>query len=413
MTTPLPQGEEGTPGTTEIEETQSFVEPTVLPHPIEIQEGTLEQGSVHDEPEERNDEQQRPEHATWSQSGPSTSTYTPSVRSEVDAKEELAEMRKWLEKTKQLEELRTLREARARYDAGDPNALRLLGTGGIVTNPYPQAPSSSLPRPEPPQTYAKRNRTEYNRWERDCEGYFTSSPINFRTEQQKVDFGVRYISEPLKTLWRAHCMTEQLLIPLWMPTWLELKTVMLNSLGTPQERRQTAYEHLKNCHQRQGQSPTELLDYMRPLWEELGTAHTPELQVIEYTAALRPEIQKDLYLLPVERRSTLPQVEEQANVIHRRRGPVRGQHPQGGKSKGTRPRGGSDGSEGERKPLKKARRPHPAHFAPKRYPKPHVDVITCFRCGAPGHRSYECTQPKKEDKKPLETVVVKGKGPKG
>jgi hypothetical protein len=42
-----------------------------------------------------------------------------------------------------------------------------------------------------------------------------------------------YISEPLKTLWRAYCLVEEVAYPGWIPTWMGLKTVMLNSLGTP------------------------------------------------------------------------------------------------------------------------------------------------------------------------------------
>jgi hypothetical protein len=181
--------------------------------------------------------------------------------------DELQEMRTWLENTKAQEELRALRELRARYDAGDTAAVRAVsqGQGGLSLPPV--APAAALPRPEPPQQFAKRNRAEYNRWERDCEGFFTRSAAHFVREQQKVDFGVMYISEPLKTLWRAHCLVEEVSSPSWIPTWAGLKAVMLNSLGTPQERRRQAYEQIKGCRQRAGQSPTELLDYLRPLWE--------------------------------------------------------------------------------------------------------------------------------------------------
>lgn len=166
--------------------------------------------------------------------------------------------------------------------------------------------------------YHKHNRAEYNRWERDCEGYFVQSPSRFQIEARKVEFGVRYVAENLKTLWQAHVASNLHLAPLWTPTWLELKTVMLNALGTPAERRQAAYEALKRCRQRPGQSPTDLLDYMRPLWEELGDFHPEEMKVLEYTAALHDSIHKDLYLIPYDRRTTLPAVEEQANIISRR-----------------------------------------------------------------------------------------------
>lgn len=178
---------------------------------------------------------------------------------------ELEEMRAWLKRTEELEELRALRELRARYEAGDLTAIQSLQKVALQTKATLAEPSSNLPRPDPPQLYQKHNRAEYNRWERDCEGYFVQSPTRFIVEARKIDFGLRYVAENLKTLWQAHLASNLRAAPLWTPTWAELKEVMLNALGTPAERRQVAYESLKRCRQRLGQSPTDLLDYMRPL----------------------------------------------------------------------------------------------------------------------------------------------------
>jgi hypothetical protein len=57
---------------------------------------------------------------------------------------------------------------------------------------------------------------------------------------------------------------------------------------------------------------------MRPLWAELKIKKNPKLKVLEFIGALTPQIQKDLFLLPTDRRDTLAAVEEQANVIYRR-----------------------------------------------------------------------------------------------
>lgn len=328
--------------------------------------------------------------------------------------EELREMREWLESTKAREELRVLREIRARYEAGDVTAVRALSNsqGGVAMPPA--MPSAALPRPEPPQQFAKRNRAEYNRWERDCEGYFTRSSAHFLREQQKVDFGVMYISEPLKTLWNAHCVVEQTTFPAWVPTWAGLKAVMLNSLGTPQERRRQAYEQLKNCRQRAGQSPTELLDYLRPLWEELGSTITPELQVIEYTSALRSDIQRDLERLPVAMRCTIPLVEEQANIIFRRTPQASQSKSHTGKQKPFRHRTHSDGSEGDKKPQKGPKRTKTGRFGAKDDKKgesnPSPATITCYNCGEPGHKSFECTKPRKQGSDPRKDKAGKEKG---
>jgi hypothetical protein len=225
-----------------------------------------------------------------------------------------------------------------------------------------------------------------------------------------------YISEPLKTLWRAHCLVEQTAFIAWIPTWASLKAVMLNSLGTPQERRKLAYEQLKSCRQRVGQSPTELLDYLRPLWEELGPTVTPELQVIEYTSALRMEIQRDLERLPVTMRNTIPMIEEQANIIHRRTAPARDQKDHSGRQKSNRPRTGSDGSEGDGKPPKKSKRPRVHQSGPKRGKKTESSTtprpITCFNCGQSEHKSFDCTNPTKPGSDPRKEKSGKDKGRK-
>ena len=88
------------------------------------------------------------------------------------------------------------------------------------------------------------------------------------------------------------------LAPLQTLTQLELKTVMLNALGTPAKRRQAAYKALKQYKQQLGQLLTDLLDYMRPLQEELRDFYLEEIKVLKYTAALYNLVQKDLYLIP-------------------------------------------------------------------------------------------------------------------
>lgn len=76
---------------------------------------------------------------------------------------ELEEMRAWLKRTEELEELRALRELRARYEAGDLTAIQSLQKVALQTKATLAEPSSNLPRPDPPQLYQKHNRAEYNR----------------------------------------------------------------------------------------------------------------------------------------------------------------------------------------------------------------------------------------------------------
>lgn len=314
---------------------------------------------------------------------------------------ELEEHRSWLAKIKAQQELTLLQELKKRYESGDTSVLDDLDKGAALPA-RPAAPSAHLPRPEPPQVYHKKNRMEYNRWERDCEGFFTRAPSSFVTEQQKVDFGVMYISETLKTLWRTYCASQASQDVSFGPTWPILKTTMLNALGTPVERRMQAHASLKGCKQRLGQSPTELLDYMRPLWEELGEASTASMQVLEFTAALSEEIQKDLFLLPPERRATLSQVEEQAQVIYRRRPTQRPQHGQKGQDRRADTSRNSENMGGDRKTPKRRQGANLAHPGPKR-PRDtsaagHKANVTCYSCGERGHYSDKCPRAEKSDK---------------
>jgi hypothetical protein len=257
---------------------------------------------------------------------------------------------------------------------------------------------------------------EFNRWERDCEGYFLRSPINFQTERQKVDFGVMYVSDPLRTLWESNCIVNTVAAPGWVPTWHALKAVMLNSMGTPQKRKRQAYEKLKAARQQHGKSPTDLLDYMRPLWEEMGQSATPELQLLEYTSALRLDIQIELERLPFAMRSTIPIIKEQANIVYRRRNPAREQKEKPTKTKTHSRQKGSQSSEGETKTLKKAKKAKPRQSGPKGDKKPHSGTtsqqITCYKCGEPGHKSFECTNPEKPGSDPRATKPGKVKGQK-
>jgi hypothetical protein len=104
-------------------------------------------GSEDEEAEEVGRE--RSSNSPISPEGPRVARNGPTVPIVSD---ELQEMRTWLENTKAQEELRALRELRARYDAGDTAAVRAVsqGQGGLSLPPV--APAAALPRPEPPHS---------------------------------------------------------------------------------------------------------------------------------------------------------------------------------------------------------------------------------------------------------------------
>ncbi|KAF2726431.1 hypothetical protein EJ04DRAFT_530282, partial [Polyplosphaeria fusca] len=250
--------------------------------------------------EQGNDENSQPRdgEAGEGPSGPNLAHLTPM---EPTVQTELEELRKWMQDARDREELERLQEAQRKYDASDLTAIQPALPATVVASARPTAPRTVLPRPEPPHVYKKKNRADYNMW----------------TEEEKVTFGLQYVSEMLKTVWDTYVTTERRRDALWVLTWAVLKGKMLSSLGTLTERRQDAFDQIKKCKQHQGQTPTELLNYLRPLWEEVGESSEARM-VNEFVSALSENIRNDLAILPQAQRETLPEMEEHVNVIYRR-----------------------------------------------------------------------------------------------
>jgi hypothetical protein len=223
-----------------------------------------------------------------------------------------------------------------------------------------------------------------------------------------------YLSEVLKTRWADQVRAEVLQNPLWTQKWASLKAVMLNTLGAPLDRQSAALEKLKRCKQQSGQSPAELLDYMRPLWEELGSATSPLAQVLEFTAALRREVNDDVTREKAEDRMTLPQVEVLAERSWRRHGLDRTTKDPAPKEKPQRTRAASQELVGDAKPPNSAKKARLGRFAAKKAKKPEADAdksrLTCYNCGKPGHPFYKCKEPRKAKDASKKDTAEKDKG---
>jgi hypothetical protein len=222
----------------------------------------------------------------------------------------------------------------------------------------------------------------------------------------KIVFGIDYVKESLRTRWDTYCGDHRKKDPTWSATWNELKSEMLNALGTPAERRQAAYQALKDCRQKPRQTPSELLQFMSPLWEELGDM-SADIKVIEFTAALSDPVKRDLSLLPYEMRATLSQVEEQANVIQRRLTQSKSDHS--GLSKGQRKKRESDEKLEPSKAPKSARK---GQKGPGRFAKSRNDgdtKIICYNCNEEGHTRPRCPLLRGKD----EPSTAKDKSGKG
>ena len=86
-------------------------------------------------------------------------------------------------------------------------------------------------------------------------------------------------------------------------------------------------------------------------------------------SALREDIQKDLFLLPVDRRSSLPLVEEHANIIYRRKTCTRDNRDTSTKKYPINSGGKSEDTEGSKRPPKRTKRGQMGHSGPFRQAK--------------------------------------------
>ena len=75
---------------------------------------------------------------------------------------ELQELEAWREKTAKLQRITQLRQAQARYIAGDQTALRTVLEGAPSHSSVLNVPTAKLPTPKAPHTFAKRTRLEFN-----------------------------------------------------------------------------------------------------------------------------------------------------------------------------------------------------------------------------------------------------------
>lgn len=314
---------------------------------------------------------------------------------------ELETQRAWFKRAKEEVELKSLRAARQAYEEeGDESALYQVVIPDKIGAQVPIIGGSNLlPRPESHHVYKARDRTDYNNWVRDCESSFSKSPSLFVKHAQKIAWGYSYIEATFKNIWDLCCkhQTQKLGYPC-KPTWLDFKSKMLDQLGTLYERQMAAADAIKNARQRSHQSPTELLNYLRPQWDELEQDNVLT-QVFDFYNALLPDLRAQLELIPHERRDTLPTMEEQANIIWRRlrsssrnstdreRGRKRGYDDNDDNHSQNQLLGHKKARKGASKEriAKSGAKPHKSSYTPK-------ESITCWNCGKKGHKKPGCRQ---------------------
>lgn len=114
--------------------------------------------------------------------------------------------------------------------------------------------------------------------------------------------------------------------------------------------------------------------------------------MLNFITALTDEIQSDLYLLPQDRRNTLIQVKEQAQIIYRRLN--QNSHKQGGKEQQSffRSKVANHSAKGDRENPQKRPRVNTGRTAPIRAnvrdsgpPEPHRSKFWCKLCNISSH----------------------------
>ena len=329
---------------------------------------------------------------------------------------QLVELREWRQRILEEQELARLRDIKRRVEQGDLTALQ--EDFQVTLRPTEQyiAPNAGAPPPDRPTRFNNRDRAEYNRWERECEATFRGNARIFSSDTIKIDFGLRFISNPLKTTWDTYVHDNQRKNPHWHPTWSHLKANMLDALGPAEQRKLAAHKDLKGIKQEWSQDPNDLLSTLDTLWTELGPSYPEEQRVMDFMGALVPTVQKELLLIDPSLRSTVSDLNSRARLIwdRNRRDKPSSTKPKGKKQ--NREKSPTDEEGGTKKTWKKPKRNTAEQKGPNQPKtgqyKGSSPGPVCYRCGLPGHKQKDCTQPEATATVPTEAKSGKGKGRK-
>lgn len=328
--------------------------------------------------------------------------------------QQLQELREWRQRALEEQELRHLQEIKRRFDQGDTSALIEEVSQPTRVLETPHEPNAGAPRPEKPTQFTNKDRAQYNRWERECEATFRGSPKTFQTESIKIDFGVRYITDPLRSSWDAYVHDERRKSSSWEPSWSNLKTVMVDSLGPPEQRKLVAHRALKHVKQEWSQDPNDLLAQLDTLWTELGDSYSEEQRIMDFIGALTMTIQKELLLLEPAQRRTLTDVNSRARLIWDRTRRDKPNTPKLGGNRSNQANSHPNRERGREKTWKRSRRT-PAEqrqgMTTNRVQSHDWKANrVCYKCQKLGHHAKECKEGEVSNSEPSEQKSGKGRG---
>jgi hypothetical protein len=312
-----------------------------------------------------------------------------------DVPEELLQLRRWAMEVKVRHETETLAQIKKRVEQGDTAALdevSVSSTGNIEFNTTTQRPY--LPPASAPTNYRAKSRAEFNAYVRDCEDVFERNPLMFKTDDQKVGFSKQYLDDQRKAIWKKYCEEMKTKHDQdWYPTWDDLKDRMLNCLGTPLQRKLKAHNTIKACHQRTHQSPTELLDYLQPLWDEAEVID-PDQQLADYITALDPNLKRLMGVIMETPDLTLMQVQERASNLWQ---DLKYQDNASTKSEGSNKRKGDPNNDNRGR--NGSNKHHKGQSQPGGGGSGNASAVRhkCYACGRIGHIVDQCKDKKKVD----------------
>jgi hypothetical protein len=302
---------------------------------------------------------------------------------------------RWLTGRKIQHETETLASIKERVDKGDVSALdevKISSTGAVELQSTPARPH--LPPAVAPTTYKAKSRTEYNAYVRDCEDAFAQSSVYFRPDDKKISFALQYLDHTRKSVWKGHCTDSiQTHGTAWKPTWAVLKERMLQCLGTPLQRQLKAREAIKICQQRSNQTPSELLEYLQPLWDEAEVVDGRQ-QVADFITAMDPQLKKYLGVTSDLHELTLSKVEEKASNLYQSFGVAKKDH-----QKPERPNKRKNDEKGDKEEHSDPKKANKGRNGSKRgrprYGK-YQEGIKCFNCNRMGHYAADCRSKPRE-----------------
>jgi len=249
---------------------------------------------------------------------------------------------------------------------------------------------------------------------RDCEAIFVGAPQSFQQEDRKIHFAVRFISEPMRVVWEGYCNEKKQLNPVWMPTWGDLKSTMLDCLGPEAIRRLGAHSELKSLKQAQDQDPNDLHAALHVLWSEMGPGYGEGQRKMDLLGALLPRIQSELLSKGIEQYPTTTSMVVAARFYWNRRATNNSILNRLNRPPEEKPKTTPEIRAGTPKPRKRPKRPRSAQPDPKSAKRDQSETKgvekACWNCGKPGHLQRDCTQPEKPKSDLTNQKSGKGKG---